>query len=313
MSQHKRKKNTGKEFEGLTARVYEYLTAQEQYTQVERDVYLDSPEGLRQFDVVLRSKVADLELVTVIECRDFKKNLTIAHVDGLYSKMLDVQANKAVLVARKGFSNKARKKAKRLGITLCTVHNLERDLVNVGLQIPVIYIDYYRVSTAVEFYTTVSSLKRLDEQSKIFIDDLPVTPFVQRAIIDGVLQLDTPDVTVTWQPLGNYASSAYISGKQRDKIPIEELSINYTLFGNYFFGYVHDLPNTIAFNNVSMDTKKIFYKPSDIVFDYEKHLTRYKNWDQIPQVRGIHLTMCNIPRLIYDEHKKSNLSVRFPR
>ncbi len=135
------KKNTGKEFESLTKRAFEIAAKNEKYTSVEKDVLIESPDGERQFDVVIRSRVAGLDLLTVIECRDYNKNLSVTHIDGLHSKQNDVNANKAVLVARKGFSNGAIRKAKRVGMTLCTVQDLERGLEDIGLQIPVVVAD----------------------------------------------------------------------------------------------------------------------------------------------------------------------------
>jgi hypothetical protein len=133
-------KNTGKEFETLSHKVFTLLSSREDYTKVELDVQLDSPDGKRQFDVIIRSKVGSLDILTVIECRDYNKNLSVVHVDGLHSKMVDVNADKAVLVAKKGFSKTAKQKAKRLGITLCTIHDFKRSLASIGLEVPLTFI-----------------------------------------------------------------------------------------------------------------------------------------------------------------------------
>ncbi|MDG1709090.1 MAG: restriction endonuclease [Emcibacteraceae bacterium] len=133
------KKKTGKKFEKLTQKVFELLSRNESYTTVEQNVIIKSQDGPRQFDVVIKSKVGSIDLLTVVECRDYNKALDITHIDGLYSKQQDVNANKAVLVARKGFSRSAKAKALRLGITLCTVHDMEGDLENIGFQIPIVF------------------------------------------------------------------------------------------------------------------------------------------------------------------------------
>jgi hypothetical protein len=69
---------------------------------------------------LIRTQVSSLSILTIVECKDVNKNLDVQYVDALHSKMQDVNANKAVLVARKGFSKTAIQKAKRVGITLCT-------------------------------------------------------------------------------------------------------------------------------------------------------------------------------------------------
>ena len=119
------KNNTGKDFEKLVGQIYDLLSQNEANTKVEIDVEIESPDGPRQFDVVITSTIATIEIVTVIEVRDWNKNLSVTHVDGLHSKMRDVNANKAILVARKGFSSGAIRKAKRLNIDLCTAHDLK--------------------------------------------------------------------------------------------------------------------------------------------------------------------------------------------
>ena len=87
--------------------------------------------------MLIEANVAGLNLLTIIECRDYAKRLDITHVDALHSKMQDVNANKAVLISRKGFSKKAINKANRLGITLCTLNNPDIELADIGLEIPI--------------------------------------------------------------------------------------------------------------------------------------------------------------------------------
>ena len=124
----KKTKNDGKSFEGLTKHVFEILTANEELTSVEENVKLDGADGPRQIDVLVRSKVAGIDICTIVECRDYAKRLDITHLDALHSKMHDVNADKAVLVSRLGFSKKATNKAKRVGITLCTLNEATSSL-----------------------------------------------------------------------------------------------------------------------------------------------------------------------------------------
>ena len=82
------KKNTGKPYEAFVKSIYDALTDDERFTSVELDVKLPSPDGPRQIDVLLRSRVAHFEIVTVIECRDYAKRLDITDVDGFISKLV---------------------------------------------------------------------------------------------------------------------------------------------------------------------------------------------------------------------------------
>ena len=107
------KKNTGVDFEQLSKELFELASENDLYTTIEGPrVFLDGKDGKREFDLVLKSKVAGIEITTVVECRDYNSRLDISHLDGFISKMRDVNANKGVIVTRKGYSKKAQKKLK---------------------------------------------------------------------------------------------------------------------------------------------------------------------------------------------------------
>jgi Restriction endonuclease len=108
----------GEDLEVLVERIMGLLTQGESATSVERDVQVEGPDGSRQVDVLVHSRVGPLAIDTVIECKDYAGKVNVMAVDALHSKMQDLQANKAVLVARKGFSKTAAQKAARLGISL---------------------------------------------------------------------------------------------------------------------------------------------------------------------------------------------------
>ena len=116
----KKKKNPGDDFEDLSKFLFDQVVEKSPNVKIEGPkVFLEGPEGKREFDLVIRTIAFEQEYLTVIECRDYKKSrLDVTDLDGFHSKMLDIGASKGVFVTRKGFSNKARQKAKRLGISL---------------------------------------------------------------------------------------------------------------------------------------------------------------------------------------------------
>ncbi len=134
-------KNTGKDFELLTFELYSGFTAKDPSISVEHDVQLAGPDGPRQIDILIRSTVAGHDLLTIIECRDYKKALDVTAVDGLHSKLMDVGASKGVLVARQGFSSTARQKAKRLNIDLMLVAQGAEELKRLATRIPVVVVE----------------------------------------------------------------------------------------------------------------------------------------------------------------------------
>ena len=73
-------KNTGKDFELLTFELYSGFTAKDPSISVEHDVQLAGPDGPRQIDILIRSNIAGHELLTIIECRDYKRALNVTAV-----------------------------------------------------------------------------------------------------------------------------------------------------------------------------------------------------------------------------------------
>ena len=121
-----KKRNTdGKDFEALATYLYALLSAREEYTEIEGPrVIIESPDGPREFDLVIHSTMAGIPIFTVIECRDLSRPLDIRHIDGFKSKIDDVNANKGVIISRNGFSKRAMKKAQRLGILTYTFDSI---------------------------------------------------------------------------------------------------------------------------------------------------------------------------------------------
>jgi len=64
-------------------------------------VKLSGPEGLRQIDGLIRYEVANKELLTFIECRDYANRLDIKYVEQFHSKLMVFKA-KGVLNSGKG-------------------------------------------------------------------------------------------------------------------------------------------------------------------------------------------------------------------
>src|SRR5690606_23782735 len=107
--------------------IFKKLIKNPAYENVEHNVKLNGSDGTRQIDVLVSSESVGIKFLTIIECRDFKNKLSISSIDGFHSKLVDVKANKGIIISRKGFSSKAISKAKRLGISLCTADETEKE------------------------------------------------------------------------------------------------------------------------------------------------------------------------------------------
>lgn len=112
--------NDGSEFEALVKRFYDCVKEHEKITVIQ-NAFLNGPDGPREIDILIESTVAGHKVKIIVECKDYNKNVDVKVIDALVSKMADVNASKAILIARKGFSKTAIMKARRHAIELCTI------------------------------------------------------------------------------------------------------------------------------------------------------------------------------------------------
>ena len=80
----------------------------------------DTIQG-RQFDVTIRFKYGLHEYLTVVECKDWNQNIPAEKVDALVTKCNDINANKVIMVAKKGYQESCHSIARRHGIQLLTL------------------------------------------------------------------------------------------------------------------------------------------------------------------------------------------------
>ncbi len=287
-------KNTGKEFESLSYEIFTLLSKDDRYSNVELDVLLDSPDGQRQFDVVINSRLSGLDILTVIECRDYAKNLSVSNVDGFYSKMQDVNANKGVIVARKGFSKTAKQKADRLGITLCTAHDYNRKLEDIGLQVPITFLSLDSINMnltfTAQFEANTSIKSGIDS---VYINETPLLEFFQSKYKLGEIESTHLNVELSWSPELSEEDNVYILDIHNNKIKIDKVEISYNIVGIYYFGYINDLPNTIGINNLSDKQINMFINSNDIIIDYKHNLKEYRAHKDLPKMSGTNLIISN--------------------
>lgn len=290
-------KNTGKDYESLTEKVYNLMTRNEAYTSVEKDVYLDSPDGPRQFDVILRSNVAGMDLLTVIECRDYAKNLSVSNVDGLYSKAMDVNASKSVLVAKKGFSKTAYQKASRLGVELCTVRDINRDLANIGLQVPILFTQIEDIQSDIKIQANLVAGTTITDPPNVTVNGVSFEEFFNQQLASGSIRIEVLNEPLVHEYCGGACDKFYLFDSSGNPIKIDSLTMYYVLSGKYYFGYVHDLPNTVGISNLSKYTVNIFFKTEDVIFDYKKNLREYKKFNDVPKINKYHVGILEQPEL----------------
>lgn len=77
----------------------------------------------RQFDVTIRNHFADYDYLSLVEVKDY--DIEVSDVDAFVTKMRDTNANKGVMVSSVGAQAGAKKVAKRHGIDLFTLKEID--------------------------------------------------------------------------------------------------------------------------------------------------------------------------------------------
>lgn len=107
-----------KKFERLTAAIH--LVDMKDHVDVKWDEKIDG----RQFDVILKFKANFYNYLTVIECKDYTRKVSVDKIESFITKSRDVGANKAIFVSSSGFQEGAIKVAGKHNIELFTLEEI---------------------------------------------------------------------------------------------------------------------------------------------------------------------------------------------
>lgn len=93
------------------------------YATVYSNALLKDRNGItREIDVLVTCEQQHVKIFTAFECKDYKRKVGITVVDALIGKYIDLpMINNKILIARNGFSEPAKEKAKANGITLLNI------------------------------------------------------------------------------------------------------------------------------------------------------------------------------------------------
>jgi hypothetical protein len=81
----------------------------------------------REFDVTIRHMHRDQTVLTVIECKDLSKRVSINAVEAFVTKAADINASRAIIVSAKGFQRGAIASAKKHRVELWTLSEFIED------------------------------------------------------------------------------------------------------------------------------------------------------------------------------------------
>jgi len=136
------KKQHWKDFEKLAESIFKLLNKDPKYTEVIHDVKVQGKHGKRQVDVLVKHENCGFQSITAIECKHYKGNVSIGVIDKFHSSLLDINANKGILITNKGFSSQAIAKAKHYGISLCIAEEVTKERLDNFIDVPVLIESY---------------------------------------------------------------------------------------------------------------------------------------------------------------------------
>lgn len=307
-------KASGKPFERLTSEIYAEFTRDDPNSTVKHDVQLEGIDGPRQIDILIRSKVAMHELTTIVECRDHARNLDVTAVDGLHSKLLDVNASKAILVARKGFSKGAYRKADRLNIDLVIAAEGTSDLSKLARRLPVVveeYIVAVTTSATVEVKTDSQFTVLIDEFIEAQIDyggPAGIDTFRQAAL-RGEVCLPRKG-RYDW----NYTPNEFcpVPGVSTESVQARLIAVNYQYKLDeirYFVGHIDQFKSAKALINKLNENAMILLDSEEFYSTY-KEFQKFGSTSELPfndwekfRIPALKLRPTGIPKLEFRDWK----------
>lgn len=295
--------NKSTEFEKITAEIFNALRTNPNYEKVEHNVILSGKDGPRQIDVLISAKVNNLDIRIIVECKDYNKNIGPGLIGELYSKMDDVRAHKAVLVTRKGFSKQSINKAKRLGITICTVHQAKSDKWAIPIDIPII-IEEITPILEISFLFRLSKECKINTNEFLIINDTNLYNLFENDWNKNLLNYGNENDLYDWNT-DFIKEPYYIYNTNRDKINIYDLNMKYKINKKHYFGFVNNLDSAKMINYISEGRISLIYKNDDII-NYKDKFILLNNLDELPIKNSFKITYIAKPIISFG-HLNTNV------
>lgn len=273
----------GQDFEDLTAEIFDSLRNNPQYESVEKNVKVRGLDCDRQIDVLLRGKIGPFDNITIIECKDYNKLVNITTVDALDSVRRDVNADKAVLVSRKGFTKKAIQKAKRLGIRLCTAHSAANEKWKFDLEIPFGITEFSVEAIQPNFFSR-TPIYNVSELLFSSVCDIPMNQIVAELWSQVELQYEEGCAEYS---LAIEIENPWIRKRNGDKLNVLLQDITVTVKKRYYFGLFNDLESSKLLKYIEDGTGSVIFDLTELANYREKTICRDER-DSISYQNGVH-------------------------
>lgn len=132
----------GKEYEDFVYKIFSEFFKDFLLKQNDRIKGTESGR-LREIDISIRGKIDGVDLLYVVQAKDYKNHKADLNVIGSFSSVIkDIGASKGFLVCSSGFAKSNSQYARTLGIELLSVEDIDSSKWKAVIEIPVVYINY---------------------------------------------------------------------------------------------------------------------------------------------------------------------------
>lgn len=270
----------GEDLEDLTEAIFRVLTSnpfESGHTVVERDVRLDGADGPRQIDLVIRTTAGPIQLTTIIECKDYARRVSVTTVDALHSVAQDVNASRAVLVSRGGFSRTAVQKAKRLGIALYTADRV-MNVTEEMFQVPVHVREIRPTNVRIQGNVRLKAGDQVGMQNLVMVNGHNLLYLLRDHLIaDQSLPLAEAG-DQAWVPSG-VGEPTHIKTAAGDERSLENLKVIYSLAERHYFGYLGDVSEAMLLYDELESTSQLLVKAESLMTDYVTDFVEFDSMD----------------------------------
>lgn len=253
------------------------------------DKILGRESGLpREIDVSVRLKCQDIELLYIIQCKDWVTKADINVLGELAAVMSDVGAAKGFLLCSAGFRQSNHNYARTKGIELITIEDIKSDRWHVKAEIPFVYVrKRLRFDLSVELVTT-QELVDLNRDREVTLTVSMATPLRSGSepptTIEQFIEPLVPSAR-EGQPLDLPSSGIelYLTGLW---LPCRVFSITFTTERSTFLKYLTPIEYSQIRNHVTGMVLPLKVKLADIPFRLDSTFTELPG-NEVPFYPGL--------------------------
>lgn len=289
-------KKMGIAFEDLTENIFKKLTNPKIHN-IQRNVRIEGPDGKREIDILITYITKNIEHRTIIECKDYNKPLTVEKLDAIASKMVDVKANKAIMVTRTGYSKQAKSKAKRLNIDIFTAHQALSEKWEIKIDIPILVTEISPKSTlriSVVRHNSISSYETSFNSDNFEVNNVNVVKLFEEkwnkqelnySKEKSIQEIDIPGIEPPY----------IIKNKFGDNLELGVFKVILGLEKTYYLGNIKEIEGSQLLKNSS--NHQGYLLVNDFAFKNYRRVLRKVDKENLPDYDNLVFNLINTANL----------------